>query len=731
MALIDDAIAAYETALIALENAAPTPSFEEIVAALIARDGVEKKRQIDQAPAGATYAKLIALDDRLKAQSEAILREDKLAEWKASVNPTPAQWWWDLNDLEPLLNKAIARYETALNALKASTEADKSEQVLAVLLARDGVEESRKGQKQPPRASIAKLVKLDRQLKELSPEIASYDTIAEWKVSLNRQAQSWWWEFKTTAPLPDRALDRYQRALGVIKGNTNPSEEELLEALLARDEVEEAITGTFQNQPVPEKLAGQLIDLDRQLKRHRMSLNANNQLTQWKRSLKRENFWWWNLKPELLGSEEDPPSPRDWVLTGLAIGALGIAASFILSTAQTFSKKVEGVQTDTAQNLATVLQVVGLGTASAGALTKKGQETVEKMVTVLRLPSELHAPAALGIAGGLMVVTGIVNASLPGWGNDYIKNGQRFTRRGELIKARDSFLQASKFVRSAEAQAALTVGLGEIYERLGRYDKAIEEYEKARLLNDPTAMSSLSRLILIQELIRQGQLNIPKRAVVEAESLAGRSQEALGDNIENLITDDPEAALVFTEANINQGLVEWFKVNWPRRVSVPIVPPVSTSPPSVEGNAFNPNTIAVPLPQGATDVNQFWQENFGPLAQAKGRFENSVRFLQVLREQHGDRQDIADKLADVEQRAMCLLDAGNIVTVSLQIATGNGAQVSLPEDQIGPYDCEKEGRNIMSLEDALIIQTVYDSLPLPGGEGQILGALITITGDIP
>ncbi|MBP0020658.1 MAG: tetratricopeptide repeat protein [Cyanobacteria bacterium SBLK] len=731
MALIDDAIAAYETALIALENAAPTPSFEEIVAALIARDGVEKKRQIDQAPAGATYAKLIALDDRLKAQSEAILRDDKLEEWKASVNPTPAQWWWHLNDLEPLLNKAIARYETALEALKTSAEADKSEQVLAVLLARDGVEESRKGQKQPPRASIAKLVKLDRELKEISPEIASYDTIAEWKVSLNRQAQSWWWEFKTTAPLPDRALDRYQRALGAIKENTNPSEEELLEALLARDEVEEAISGTFQNQPVPEKLARQLIDLDRQLKRHRLSLNANNQLSQWKRSLKRENFWWWNLKPELLGSEEDPPSPRDWVLTGLAIGALGIAASFILSTAQTFSKKVEGVQTDTAQNLATVLQVVGLGTAGAGALTKKGQETVEKMVTVLRLPAELHAPAALGIAGGLMVVTGIVNASLPGWGNDYIKQGQKFAKRGELIKARDSYLQASKFVRSAKAQAALTVGLGEIYERLGRYDKAIEEYEKARLLNNPTAMNALSRLLLLQELIRQGQLNIPKRAVVEAESLLGRSQEALDGEIENLITNDPEGALIFTEATINQGLVEWFKARWPRQTGIRITSPPPAATPTAP-DSFNSAAIAVPPFQGPTNVERFRQENLEFFRQARGRFGNAITFLQFLRDQHGDRQNIAGKLAELEQRANCLLDASNMVLVSLAIATDSSDQEILPPEQIGPYDCVGEtGRFTISPEDALIVQTVYDSLPLPGGEGQLLGALITITGDIP
>ncbi|MGK7927874.1 MAG: hypothetical protein AB4290_21995, partial [Spirulina sp.] len=706
--LIDDAIANYETALIALEGASPQPSFEQIVATLIARDGVEKKRQIDQAPAGETYAKLISLDERLKAQAESIVRDDKLEEWKTSVNALPAQWWWNLNDLEPLLNKAIARYESALTALQTSSESDKSPQVLEVLLARDAVEEARKGQKQPPQASVAKLVKLDRELKELAPEIASYDTIAEWKVSLNRQAQYWWWEFKTTTPLPDRAIERYDRALSVIQDSLAPSEEELLEALLARDEVEEAIAGTFQNQPVPEKFAKKLIDLDRQLKRHRLSLNVNNQLAQWKRSLKRENSWWWNLKPELLGSEEDPPSPRDWVLTGLAIAALGVATSFIISTAQTFSKEVEGVQTDTAQNLATVLQVVGLGTAGAGALTKKGQETIEKMVTVLRLPPNLHAPAALGIAGGLMAITGLINASLPAWGDWYIARGQNFEKYNELIKARDSYLQASKFARSVDAQAKLTVGLGKINERLGRFDKAEQEYEKARLLNDPMAMNALGRILLIQELSRQGQLTLPKKVTINAESLFGRAQDTLlveQSKIENLIENDPEKALIYIDTKINQGLLEWFKAKWPRQPGLPAfsAAPVSGVP---SGSVFQ---SAVPIPQGSSDPVQFARDNEENLFRALSHSNEAVAYLEVLRERHGDRQNIAVKIDELETRALCVRDSAALVTIAL------GLLQYSQEESSGFYHCvasANPSRYVVSPEDTFMIQTVRDALPI-------------------
>ncbi|WP_204102460.1 MULTISPECIES: hypothetical protein [Spirulina sp. CCY15215] len=607
MAVIDDAIAAYETALVALENASPDPSFEQIVATLIARDGVEKKRQMDQAPAGETYAKLISLDERLKAQREHIVRDGNLEEWKTSVNALPAQWWWNLNDLDPLFNKAIARYD---------------------------------------------------------------------------------------------------RALSMIKDSRSPEEEELLEALLARDEVEDAIAASFQNQPVPEKLAKKLIDLDRQLKRHRLALNFNNQLSQWKRSLKRENSWWWNLKPELLGSEEDPPSPRDWVITGLAIGALGIAASFILSTAQTFSKEVEGVQTDAAQNLATVLQVVGLGTAGAGALTKKGQETIEKMVTVLRLPSNLHAPAALGIAGGLMTVTGLINASLPAWGGWYIAQGQNFEKNNELIKARDSYLQASKFVRSADDQAKLTLGLGKINERLGRYDKAEQEYEKARLLNDPTAMNALGRILLIQELSQQGQLALPKKVVINAESLFGRAQETLlleQSKIENLITNDPEKALIYIDTQINKGILEWFKVKWPRQPGLPLL---SAAPAS----GIVPQAVAVePVPQGSSDPVQFTRDNEENFFSALANNNEAVVYLQALRDQHGDRKDIAAKIDELETRALCLRDSAALVTIAL------GLQQFSQEESSGVYHCVADAnpsRYVVSPEDTLIIQTVRDALPV-------------------
>ncbi len=76
-----------------LEQAQPEATFEQKVAVLVARDGVEKKRQMDQNPQGETYAKLLSLDERLRGLAKLLSEDDKLTKWKDSVNAAPNMWW--------------------------------------------------------------------------------------------------------------------------------------------------------------------------------------------------------------------------------------------------------------------------------------------------------------------------------------------------------------------------------------------------------------------------------------------------------------------------------------------------------------------------------------------------------------------------------------------------------------------------------------------------------------
>ncbi|BBD60226.1 TPR repeat-containing protein [Nostoc sp. HK-01] len=596
---LDIAIDVYEDALIALEESPIQATFDQKVAVLVARDGVEKKRQMDQNPTGITYARLLSLDERLKAQVKVLSEDDELAQWKDSLNappnmwwwhlkyplamsptqvakryqqaisalsaalPHPTQeqilevllardaietsrdnqplpehvakividldeklrslsdvitrdgkleywkkslskttsntWWWELSNIEPLPAQAIKRYQEALDEMEAPPKAA-SEELLEVLLARDAVEKAWTKQQQPPRHLTEKIIALDKRLKAQSWSFANDDIVDEWKNNLKPPEMNWWWSFTRSVPLPNEAIARYEKTIDVIESSKPPSSDQLLEALLARDGVEEALEQAYRNKPVPEKLARQLITLDNKLKQYRLDLNKDNQIRQWKDSLKRQNRWWWELKPAIVGSEEEPGTRRDWLLNTLAVLCLGVGAAFTAYSSQVFFQKVEGQevqQADLSQNMAAVLQVIGLGAGGAAALTSGGRKTLEKLFTNLQLPPTKQAPTALAIAAGMTAITGSVATSLPAWGKVYITQGQGYLQNTNWLKAQDSFLQAKKFISSDEDKAKVEIGLGESSEHLGDLVKAKEYYKKAASLDNIEGMTRYARLSMV------------------------------------------------------------------------------------------------------------------------------------------------------------------------------------------------------------------------------------------
>ena len=183
---LDIAIETYENAIYALEEALPEATFEQKVAVLVARDAVEKKRQMDQNPQGGSYAQLLSLDARLKLQAKVLSEDDQLAQWKDSLSAAPNLWWWHLK--YPLIlspNQAAKRYESAISTLESLLPHPDIDKVLEVLLARDAVEESRDNKPLPE--SVAKnVIRLDEKLKALSEVISTDGRLEDWKKSLGK-----------------------------------------------------------------------------------------------------------------------------------------------------------------------------------------------------------------------------------------------------------------------------------------------------------------------------------------------------------------------------------------------------------------------------------------------------------------------------------------------------------------------------------------------------------------
>ena len=98
---LEQAIANYATALKAIEDAASSPSFEQLVEVLVARDAVEKIKQTTECATGNSLAQLIQLDQRLKDQGEKLAQTAQLTDCRRSIQPPETAWWWFLEPSPP------------------------------------------------------------------------------------------------------------------------------------------------------------------------------------------------------------------------------------------------------------------------------------------------------------------------------------------------------------------------------------------------------------------------------------------------------------------------------------------------------------------------------------------------------------------------------------------------------------------------------------------------------
>ncbi|MEQ9359634.1 hypothetical protein [Coleofasciculus chthonoplastes] len=99
---LETALKDYDTALHTVE-AVESPSPEQILDVLIARDAVGVALSQSSHQSAQLLLALLQLDERLKGQTEKIVQSVDLANWRASFHPPSAAWWWFLTN--PQLSK--------------------------------------------------------------------------------------------------------------------------------------------------------------------------------------------------------------------------------------------------------------------------------------------------------------------------------------------------------------------------------------------------------------------------------------------------------------------------------------------------------------------------------------------------------------------------------------------------------------------------------------------------
>ncbi|MEC4802893.1 MAG: tetratricopeptide repeat protein [Jaaginema sp. PMC 1079.18] len=293
------------------------------------------------------------------------------------------------------------------------------------------------------------------------------------------------------------AIAKYARSLSLLEDpNYKPNLAEILAIMLARDEVQNAIT---LSKTSPENSA-KLINLDNQLKADKDRLNEDDKLAACRQSFQpSESAWWWYLPAPVPLIQKDPRNRYDWIwntLTGLCLVG---ATTFMVNTAKAFS--TEGF--DLMQTFGTVAQGAGLAVVAKGALTEKGNEQVKNVLNSMNIPPHYHAEATFGMSFALLLVAGGINSSLPSLGDWYALRGTEYYRKGRMAIALDEYEEALRFNPNSQN---VSVYKGRIYESLEEYDKAIENYKKGMIKGNPAAFHGYGKTLALKNPADEKQL---------------------------------------------------------------------------------------------------------------------------------------------------------------------------------------------------------------------------------
>ncbi len=99
---LEDAIARYTESLTIIEGQSNTPTLEEIIDVLIARDAIEQLRDDLKNVPSQFLAALVQLDARLKQQTPKLVANPHLADCRVSTQPPESAWWWFLEAEPPV-----------------------------------------------------------------------------------------------------------------------------------------------------------------------------------------------------------------------------------------------------------------------------------------------------------------------------------------------------------------------------------------------------------------------------------------------------------------------------------------------------------------------------------------------------------------------------------------------------------------------------------------------------
>jgi len=297
-----------------------------------------------------------------------------------------------------------------------------------------------------------------------------------------------------TASRLDRAVDRYEKAIAAIEmAAKDLSVELVLDVLTARNAVQAALED--KSQPNPGRLIRAVKELDARLKTQTNYINQVTKLAEWQAILNPpQKEWWWLL---------DPITPKpwrdrfDWLWRFFSLILLTASLAFVAD----ISTRVLSGGPDLAGVFGVIVPTVLTLLAGQGTLTQNGREGIEHVLTSFKVDKSLWDEFICLAAGLLLGSLILFWFSMPLIADKhYIKLGDKAYEAGLFIPAEKNYKRALKL---NPENTEVYYKLGELYQELPDYNKAIENYEIAWKGNHLKAADEISSLYLKQKKYNQ------------------------------------------------------------------------------------------------------------------------------------------------------------------------------------------------------------------------------------
>ncbi|MDJ0732507.1 MAG: hypothetical protein QNJ47_00220 [Nostocaceae cyanobacterium] len=303
------------------------------------------------------------------------------------------------------------------------------------------------------------------------------------------------------------AIDQYQIQLTELKSTTIPSFDQVVQVLLIRDWIQEFID---ENDDIGNKqtveditiISKNDVELKKQLVRlisawegkHRKNyLIQKNQLEkEIELYTKKPNSWWWKKFRTQISNWDR----SDWIAnTATVFVSIGATAIFT----QTLQVILAIGSSNIAGTFVTLTQAL-LGVFFAGGtLTDTGKNQVKKWLDKISIPRHFHSEVTL-LAAIVLASTfwGIKEVGVSKLEEKFVQQSQEYFNNNDFAQSIKSY----KKLQIINPDSEISPKIGQAYELNLQLEQAKQEYIKGIGKKDAQSLIGLSRVTILQELLK-------------------------------------------------------------------------------------------------------------------------------------------------------------------------------------------------------------------------------------